>query len=205
MVFTAFVRFVFRKCLEFLGKDRKPIRHGNLFSAEVVCAGMGVTQDNGSTISHDKLTTRRQAMNQRNFQYAYAAARTMVAATVAAAIFFAASPAMAAKGSEHSRVETRIEEMHAKLKITKAEEDLWTKVAEVMRDNGKKMDDLTSARMEKEKTINAVDDLKSYGEIVDEHADGIKRFTPVFADLYASMSDEQKAEADKLFRHEGKH
>ena len=49
--------------------------------------------------------------------------------------------------------------------------------------------------------MTAVDDLKSYGEIADAHANGIKKLTPVFADLYASMSDAQKKEADTLFRH----
>ena len=52
--------------------------------------------------------------------------------------------------------------------------------------------------------MNAVDDLKSYGEITDAHADGIKKFTPVFATLYDSMSDAQKKQADTLFRHGGK-
>jgi hypothetical protein len=49
--------------------------------------------------------------------------------------------------------------------------------------------------------MTAVDDLKSYGEIADAHANGIKKLTPVFADLYTSMSDVQKKEADTLFRH----
>jgi hypothetical protein len=48
--------------------------------------------------------------------------------------------------------------------------------------------------------MTAVDDLKSYGEIADAHADGIKKLTPVFAALYASMSDAQKKEADAIFR-----
>ena len=48
--------------------------------------------------------------------------------------------------------------------------------------------------------MTAVDDLVSYGEIAEAHAAGIKRLTPAFATLYASMSDAQKLEADKLFR-----
>jgi hypothetical protein len=62
------------------------------------------------------------------------------------------------------------------------------------------MDALTQARVDHAKDLSAVDDLKSYGEITDAHANGIKKLTPVFADLYASMSDVQKKEADNLFR-----
>jgi hypothetical protein len=51
--------------------------------------------------------------------------------------------------------------------------------------------------------MTAVDDLKSYGEIANAHADGIKKFIPVFESLYASMSDAQKKSADTLFRRHG--
>jgi protein CpxP len=91
--------------------------------------------------------------------------------------------------------------MHAKLKITQAQEAQWAKVAQVMRDNEKAIEPLIKARKENAKNMSAVDDLKSYGEITDAHADGIKKFTPVFATLYAGMSDAQKKEADALFRH----
>ncbi len=70
-----------------------------------------------------------------------------------------------------------------------------------MRDNEKTIEPLIKARADNAKTRTAVDDLKSYAEITDAHADGIKKFTPVFATLYASMSDAQKKEADVLFRH----
>jgi hypothetical protein len=50
------------------------------------------------------------------------------------------------------------------------------------------------------KDMTALDDLKSYGEIADAHAEGIKKLTPVFAVLYDTMSDPQKLAADNLFR-----
>ncbi len=147
----------------------------------------------------------RQTMNQRKFQFTYAAARAMAVAVIVASIAFAAAPVIAANGTDEGRVEARIKDMHAKLKITAAQEDQWAKVTEVMRDNAKKMDELTDARIASAKTMNAVDDLKSYSEITDAHAEGIKQFTPVFAALYDSMSDAQKAVADELFRHGGQH
>jgi hypothetical protein len=99
------------------------------------------------------------------------------------------------------RAELRIQDMHSRLKITATQEEQWGKVAEVMRDNAKVMDDLTQARMDRAAAMTAVDDLKSYGEITGAHADGIRKLTPVFAALYDSMSDPQKKEADTLFRH----
>jgi protein CpxP len=142
-------------------------------------------------------------MERNSHQFTHAAARAFVAALVAI-IAFAAGPVIAAKASAEDRVEARIKDMHAKLNITQAQEDQWAKVAQVMRDNEKTMEPLIRARQEHAKTMTAVDDLTSYGEITDAHADGIKKFTPVFSTLYASMSDAQKKEADGLFRHRGR-
>ena len=146
-------------------------------------------------------------MKRNNHQFNYAAVRAVTAAALVATIAFASGPVIAAKASAQDRVdrvETRITNMHAKLKITQAQEDQWAKVAQVMRDNEKTVEPLIKARTENGKTMTAVDDLKSYGEITDAHADGIKKFTPVFATLYAGMSDAQKKQADAMFRHVGK-
>ena|SRR5450759_154646 len=143
-------------------------------------------------------------MERNSHQVTYAAARAVTAAALVAIIAFASGPVIAAKASAQDRVEARITNMHAKLKITAAQEDQWASVAQVMRDNEKTVEPLIKARRENGKTMTAVDDLKSYGEITDAHADGIKKFTPVFATLYAGMSDNQKQEADALFRHGGK-
>jgi protein CpxP len=143
-------------------------------------------------------------MERNRNQFTYTAARVLGAAVLVATIAFAPGTVFAAKASSEDRVETRIKDMHAKLMITQAQEDQWTKVAQVMRDNEKTIEPLIKARVENAKTMTAVDDLKSYGEITDAHADGIKKFTPVFATLYASMSDAQKKEADSLFRHRGR-
>jgi periplasmic protein CpxP/Spy len=112
-------------------------------------------------------------------------------------------PGMATAGtvSKADRVEARIKELHTKLKITTAQKDLWNNVTQVMRDNAKTMEALIKARSEEASTMTAIGDLKSYGEIVEAHADGIRKFIPVFEPLYASMSDAQKKDADKLFRH----
>ncbi len=115
-------------------------------------------------------------------------------------------PGMATSGkvSRPDRVEARIKELQTKLKITPAQEQLWNNVTQVMRDNAKTMEALIKARSEKASTMTAIDDLKSYGEIVEAHADAIRKFIPAFEPLYAGMSEAQKKSADKLFHHHGR-
>ncbi len=148
-------------------------------------------------------------------QLTYPAALVVAMVLFAFMVFSSPSPsraashksAMATVGSvsKASRVEVRIKELYAKLKITPAQEELWHNVTQVMQDNEKTMEALVRARSEKAGTMTAVDDLKSYGQIVDAHADGIRKFIQVFEPLYASMSDAQKKDADKLFRHHAHH
>ncbi len=147
-------------------------------------------------------------MKRNSHQFTYVVARAVLAALIASFVLISA-PAAAAKTSHEDRmshedrVEARITDMHTQLKITQEQEEQWGKVAQVMRDNAKSMDALTQARMEHTDTMTAVDDLKSYGEITDAHADGLKKLTPVFATLYEGMSDPQKKQADTVFRHGG--
>lgn len=107
------------------------------------------------------------------------------------------------KDAHEDRVGMRVKEMHDKLSITAAQEEQWSKVKQVMLDDAKNMDSLTRARAEHEKGMNALDNLKSYGEISEAHTNGIKKLIPVFADLYAGLSDAQKKQADTLFRRGG--
>lgn len=135
-------------------------------------------------------------------QFTFTSARLVMAAMLVSTLVFASGMALAAEKDSHAdRAELRVKDMHSKLKITPEQEAQWAKVAVVMREDAKNMDALTQARMDHTKDMNAVDDLKSYGEITEAHADGIKKLIPVFSDLYASMSDAQKKAADTLFRY----
>jgi protein CpxP len=96
-------------------------------------------------------------------------------------------------------VEARITSLHAQLKITAAQEPQWNVFTQVMRDNAKTMDDLIRSRVQNAKTMTAVDDLRAYQGIADAHAEGLKKLIPAFEVLYASMSDEQKKNADAVF------
>ncbi len=128
---------------------------------------------------------------------------TIVFASATLSYAVSANPAQKTftRTSKVDRTEARIIDLHARLKITPAQEDLWNKVTQVMRDNAKTIDTLNQARFEKAKAMTAVEDLKSYSEIAQAHADGLKNFIPAFEALYAAMSDDQKKDADTLFRH----
>ena len=109
-------------------------------------------------------------------------------------------PAAKAARSRVDDVEARITRLHATLHITPAQEDLWTNVTQVMRDNARTMDALTKARADQAPTMTAVEDLHSYAAITNAHAEGLTKFIPAFEALYASMSDAQKADANTMFR-----
>lgn len=147
-------------------------------------------------------------------RFTYPTALAVAAALLAFFVFAGAAPSLAAshergmakagKASKTERVEVRIKDLYARLKITPAQEGLWDNVTKAMREDAVKMEALIKARSENASTRNAVDDLKSYSEITEAHAHGLKRFIATFEPLYASMSDAQKKDADKLFRHQGK-
>jgi len=104
-------------------------------------------------------------------------------------------------------VDQHIKDLHAKLKITAAEEPKWQEVADTMRENAKDLDKAIDKRESAMGSATAVDDLKSYAEIAQAHANGIKKLASAFSGLYSMMSDDQKKEADEVFshrNHEGK-
>lgn len=105
------------------------------------------------------------------------------------------------------RAERRIRELHEKLGITQEQEGLWGTVAQTMRDNGKTFETSMadrSARL-KDKNLTAVDDLKSFQVIADQHADGLKRLIPAFEELYAAMTPDQQKRADHVFGEHQRH
>lgn len=112
----------------------------------------------------------------------------------------AAKPTPMKTSKRMSGVEARIKSLHARLKITAAQEPQWQPVAEAMRDNATTMEKLVSERNAKVKTMTAADNLQTYSDIAQAHADGLKKLVSVFDPLYASMSDAQKKVADEVFR-----
>ncbi len=129
----------------------------------------------------------------------------------AAAVQGAATPPPAAGASPlaghpvpgknaEERVERRIKELHSQLQITPAEESQWNEFAQVMRENARGMDQAFMQRAQQFPTMNAVQNMQSYEQISEEHAQRVQKLVPAFQKLYDAMPDEQKRVADQAFR-----
>lgn len=135
-------------------------------------------------------------------RFTYTTMVTFAAVLFCMTIIFGSPSALRAETAAEAKmpdVEKRITDIHSKLKITEAQEEQWSKVAQVMRENAATMEPLIKARKAQINTLNAVDDLKSYAQISDAHTAGLNKFISAFEPLYAGMSDEQKKIADKIF------
>jgi len=103
-------------------------------------------------------------------------------------------------GGAAARVEQRIKELRAQLKITPPEETQWRQFAQTMRDNAREMDQALMQRAEQFPNMNAVQDMEPYEKIAEAHLRRLEKLIPAFQNLYAAMSPEQKSRADEVFR-----
>jgi hypothetical protein len=106
---------------------------------------------------------------------------------------------VAGKNAEE-RVEARIKELHAQLRITPAEEPQWNEFAQAMRENARDMDQVFMQRAQQFPTMNAVQNMQSYEQIAEQHAQRVQKLVPAFEKLYDAMPDQQKRLADQVFR-----
>jgi Spy/CpxP family protein refolding chaperone len=113
-----------------------------------------------------------------------------------------AGPAAAEKAARKpiDKTEARIEEMHAKLRITPEQNSQWKAFVDAERDSAREMSELIEKRASSSKAMTAIDDFKSYEAIAEAHASGLGKVVPAFEKLYSSLSDEQKKTADVMFR-----
>jgi periplasmic protein CpxP/Spy len=98
-------------------------------------------------------------------------------------------------------VDQRIAELHTRLRITPQQSQQWDQFAQVMRDNAKEMDDLYRQRASQLGSMSAVQNMQSYEQIEEARAQQTQKLVPAFQTLYASFSDQQKAEADRIFQY----
>lgn len=101
-------------------------------------------------------------------------------------------------------LEAHVTALHKKLQVTPAEEAKWEHVAQAMRDSANETDRIIDKREAIVGAASAMDNLTSYAEVAQAHADGVKRLASAFGPLYADMSVDQKKVADSVFRHGGK-
>ena len=110
----------------------------------------------------------------------------------------AAKPQTAAK-AQPSGVDAHIIQLRKKLHITEQQTPQWNAFAQVMRDNNTQYIQLAQTRTAQLKSMNAIDDLRSFQEIAQAHADGLKRLHAAFQAVYDSMTPEQRKNADSVF------
>ncbi len=98
------------------------------------------------------------------------------------------------------RVEHRINELHAQLRITPAEQQQWDQFAQVMRDNARDMDRAFEQRAQQYPSMTALQNMQSYEQIAEAHAQHVQKLVPAFENLYNAMPEQQKRLADQVFR-----
>jgi periplasmic protein CpxP/Spy len=106
----------------------------------------------------------------------------------------------AAGHGKTSQVEQRINDLHARLQITSAQQSQWDQFIQVMRDNARDMDQTFQTRIQSMPTMTAAENMQSYAQVAAEHSQDMQKLSSVFQTLYGSMSDSQKRTADQVFR-----
>ncbi len=69
-----------------------------------------------------------------------------------------------------------------------------------MRDNATSTDALFRQRAHATQSMNALDNMKSYAQVVHTYADDTEKLSVAFEALYGVLSDQQKQTIDTLFR-----
>jgi len=140
-----------------------------------------------------------------------ALAQSAASAPMAASAATTTAPKMAPRAharphrsaAEHqSFVETRLNAMHEELGITAAQSTQWDAFAQTMRDSAANTDAAYKGRADKLATLNADEAMKSYADLAQLHAENTQKLAAAFSTLYASFSDEQKQNADVMFRNQ---
>ncbi len=94
-------------------------------------------------------------------------------------------------------IEGRIAFLRAELKITDAQAPQFDKLASVMRENAKEMDQVIGQmQANRDQPLSAVQRLEARAHFTEARA--TQRFLAAFKPLYDSLSDEQKKSADEL-------
>jgi hypothetical protein len=104
-----------------------------------------------------------------------------------------------------ARVNERIAQMHARLKITPAQDAAWNGFAAVMQNNVTSTDQAYKERSATIATMSAPDNMRNFAQIEQARAQGIQNLAASFQTLYDGMSDDQKKTADAMFRHYENH
>ena len=97
-------------------------------------------------------------------------------------------------------IEGRLAFLRTELKITAAQEPLWTSYANAVRDNATAMASRCAAMMgQGTAALSLPDRLDQHEQIMAVHLDTLRTMNKVLKPLYAAFDDAQKRTADQLF------
>jgi hypothetical protein len=111
-----------------------------------------------------------------------------------------APPQTAAPASPQEAAAQRLQGLQAELHITDAQAPQWRAFAQAMQDNATSTDALFRQRANATQSMNALDNMKSYAQVVCTYADDTEKLSAAFEALYGVLSDQQKQTIDTLFR-----
>ena len=69
-----------------------------------------------------------------------------------------------------------------------------------MRENARDMDQAFMQRAQQYPTMNAMQNMQSYEQIAEAHAQHLQKLVPAFDNLYNAMPEQQKKLTDQVFR-----
>jgi len=98
-------------------------------------------------------------------------------------------------------VTQRIQQLHQQLEITPAQQSQWSQFTQVMRQNAQDMRNAIDQRGAAMNTMSAVQNMQSYTQLAETHAQDMQRLSTAFDTLYKSMSPKQQQNADQVFRY----
>jgi hypothetical protein len=99
-----------------------------------------------------------------------------------------------------SHIEGRLAYIKAELKVTDAQEPLWSAYAVAARDNAKTMIARCTTMMGKgDSQVTLPDRLDQNEQLMAAHLDAVRVMDKALKPLYAALSDGQKKTADQLF------
>ena len=112
---------------------------------------------------------------------------------------FSASPAQIGANWQ-AHVDQRIEAMRTALHISGNENQAFNRFAQVMHENASAMSKLVQQRASELQSMSALDNMRSYEKLANQHAEDVRRLTAAFQTLYEQLTPEQKQQADQMFR-----
>ncbi len=95
------------------------------------------------------------------------------------------------------RLEAHIADLKRRLGITPAQQPQWRAFTSIMRENAQHQEALHAGAAA---AASAPDTLRAYAAKVQGHATDLERMIPAFDALYATMSPDQRAAADRVFQ-----